>query len=69
MTKALLAEDRVHAFSFEDTTDVGMSWYLTQNEVKCLRQEVYSDYNRDQWEKLRLILKEPTDTAESEPTS
>jgi hypothetical protein len=52
-----------------DTTDVGMSWYLTQNEVKCLRQEVYSDYNRDQWEKLRLILKEPTDTAGSEPTS
>ena len=39
-----------------DTTDVGMSWYLTQNKVKFLRQEVYSDYNRDQWEKLRLIL-------------
>lgn len=59
LVDALMKEHGVHAVSFENTTDVGMSWYLTPLELECLEEEVRSTYNGTQWNKLNSLLQEP----------
>ncbi|MEN8132362.1 MAG: hypothetical protein ABFS45_19725 [Pseudomonadota bacterium] len=56
MVKALTGDNKVHWVTFENAANVGMSWYLTPDEVDCLKREVVSPHNRVQWTKLKGIL-------------
>lgn len=56
MVKELAGDNRVRWVTFENTANVGMSWYLTPHELDCLKQEVVSPHNREQWTKLKAIL-------------
>jgi hypothetical protein len=56
MLQALAGDKRLHWVSFENSADVGMSWYLTEREVDCLRKEVASPFNMQQWNLLKSIL-------------
>jgi hypothetical protein len=57
LLEALQREGRLQSVSLENTSDVGMSWYLTPAEVECLRKEVHSEYNKGQWARLGEMLR------------